>query len=163
MGAILNLRQRLLKAEGFAFDAIIEADYGDDMYSFSMDCRVDAEGNLKFEVKAPEAIRGISGRFDTSGGKMIFDEQVLAFPVLADGEITPVSAPWVLSRTLLGGYIHSVGKEQNGYHAIINESYEEKALQLDVWFDSSKKPIRAEILWEGRRILTITIENFEIL
>ena len=163
LGPVLNFRQRLLEARSYQYDATVTADYGDEIYTFALSCLVDSIGNLKFEVKVPESISGIAGTFDASGGKLIFDKQVLAFPVLADGEVSPVSAPWILNKTLEGGYIHSVAKEQNFHHAIIHESYEDNALQLHVWFDLSEKPVRAEILWGGRSILSIIIENFVIL
>ena len=45
----------------------------------------------------------------------------------------------------------------------INDSYEEDALTLDIWLDSQNNPVRAEILYDGRRILTLNIQNFQIL
>ena len=31
----------------------------------------------------------------------------------------------------------------------------------DIWIDENDNPIRAEILYDGRRILTLTIKNFQ--
>ena len=45
----------------------------------------------------------------------------------------------------------------------IHDSYEEDALMLDIWLDGNNLPARAEILWDGRRILTVEVENFEYL
>ena len=45
----------------------------------------------------------------------------------------------------------------------IDDSYEEDALTLDIWLNGQDIPIRAEILYDGRRILTLEIENFQIM
>ena len=45
----------------------------------------------------------------------------------------------------------------------IDESYEDNALTMDVWLDAGDNPVRAELLYDGRRILTLIIENFQIV
>ena len=48
-------------------------------------------------------------------------------------------------------------------HAIIYDSYEEQALRLDFWLDSLNEPTHCEILWEGKRVLSVDVEKFEVL
>jgi hypothetical protein len=45
----------------------------------------------------------------------------------------------------------------------IDDSYGEDALHLDIWLDENDLPKRGEILWKGRRILSLDIENFVFL
>ena len=159
----LSLRNRLLKCESFSFVADICADYGDVLQSFSILCQCDNKGSVTFTVQKPETIAGINGTMDGSGGKLTFDDQVLMFSPLADGQISPVSAPWVLVKSLLGGYIRSGGDTADGYRICIDDSYAEDALKLDIWLNEQYEPSRAEILWQGRRILSLDIYNFIIL
>lgn len=144
------------------FDADITADYGDQSYTFAMNCQVDTQGSLTFTVTAPETISGISGTVSGTGGKLTFDDTALAFELMADGQLTPVSAPWVLVKTLRGGYLTSCNLEGELLRIAIDDSYEEDSLHLDIWLDENDTPKNAEIYWQGRRLMTITVSNFEM-
>ena len=96
----MALRAKLLASQGVRFDAEITADYGDSTYTFSMTCSSDNQGNVSFAVVQPESIAGISGTVSAEGGKLTFDDKILAFDILADGLISPVSGPWVMMETL---------------------------------------------------------------
>lgn len=157
------LRSKLQAAEGCTFDASVTADYGDQTYTFAMGCRVDAHGNLYFAVQEPESIAGIAGVIDVNGGKLTFDDHMLAFPMLADGQVTPVSAPWLLYKTLTGGYFQTAVQEGELLHLQIHDSYADHALLLDIWLGDADLPVRAEVLYQNRRILTLDVENFQIL
>lgn len=163
MDKAISLRQRILNAGGISFDATVTADYGDILQSFSLRCLVDESGKLTFEVLSPESISGITGTMSAEGGSLTFDSQVLAFDPLAEGQVAPVTAPWLLVHTLRGGYIRACGEESGGTRLTIDDSYEEDTLQIDIWLDEKDAPKEAEILWHGRRILSLVIENFDLL
>ena len=97
---------------------------------------------------------------EAAGGKLTFDGQALSFALLADEQVTPVSAPWLLIRTLRSGYLTSCGEEGGTVRVAIDDSYEEDALHLDIWLDENDSPQRGEILWQGRRILSVSVTNF---
>lgn len=158
----MALRSKLLAASGCSFDAVITADYGDKTYTFSVTCQTDAKGNVTFAVTAPETIAGISGAISDEGGKLTFDDAALGFELLADGQVTPVSAPWLLIKTLRGGYVTSCGMDGQQVRLSIDDSYEKDALHLDIWLDDQDIPRRAEILFRDRRILSLQIDNFNI-
>ena len=82
----LALREKMLHS-GCSFSAEITADYGDRTFSFQMVCNADVEGNLTFAVQKPESISGITGTVSATGGKLTFENTVLAFSMMADGEI----------------------------------------------------------------------------
>lgn len=63
----LDLRSELLKASECRFSCEITADYSDKVYTFSMDCQCDSQGNLTFAVTAPETITGITGKVSDAG------------------------------------------------------------------------------------------------
>lgn len=159
MDRALAVRQKLQQSS-CSFETEVTADYGDTVYAFGMQCRADTSGNLEFTVTEPETIAGITGTVDSTGGNLTFDETVLAFELLADGQITPVSAPWILIRTLRGGYIHAAAQTDTGTELIIHDSYEEDSLQLDIWLDENDLPVEVEILWQGKRIVSLTVKNF---
>ena len=160
LDSAMKLREKLLNGNGCEFQAIITADYGDKLYSFSVACKADTAGRVDFTVLKPESIQGISGYISADGGNLTFDDEVLSFAMIADGQITPVSAPWLFIRTLQGGYIKGCATTEEGMHLQIDDSYLEDAMQVDVFTDSSIIPTRTEFLWRGRRILSMDIECF---
>ena len=164
MQKALTLREQLLKSEGCSYNAEISADFGDKVYSFTLSCSGKKDGNVIFSVVSPESISGISGVLSADGGKITFDEdRALAFPMLAEGELTPISAGWILYETLRSGYITSCGTDADGIRVTLNDTYEDEALQVDVWLNGEDLPEKAEIFWEGRLVLSMKITNFQIL
>lgn len=156
------IRDRLLSAEGCSFVADISADYGDKIYSFTMNCTFDAMGNMNFNVQQPVSISGVTGQIRDADGFLTFDDKLLAFELLADDQITPVSAPWIVVKTIRSGYINACAQRDGIVHVTFDDSYEENALQVDVWFQD-QNVTAAELLWCGRRIMTISVKSFTYL
>lgn len=163
MERAMTLRGQLQKSTGCSFESVITADYGDKIYTFTMECQTDQSGSLTFTVTEPESISGITGTISEEGGKLTFDDVALAFELLADDQVTPVSAPWILIHTLRAGYLTSCGEENGVLRLSIDDSYEDDALHLDIWLDESDAPARGEILWDGHRILSVDVRNFKYL
>lgn len=159
----VSLRESVLAADGCSFHARITADYGDKLYIFGMQCRFDATGNLTFTVTEPDSIAGISGMIHDDRGKLTFDDQVLAFPLIADEQFSPVSAPWVFMKALRSGFIHSSAQIEGHTQICIDDSYHDDAMQVDIFLSASDLPRQAEILWKNRRILSLEITGFEFL
>ena len=156
----MDLRAKLLSADGYSFDTEITADFGDKVYTFAMNCQADNGGNVTFTVTFPQTIAGISGEIDSNGGKLTFDDVALTFDLLANGRFSPVSAPWVLMKTLRSGYLTSAGMDGDCLQMTIHDSYEEDALRLDIWLGKDDLPRTADVLHEGRRILSLDIKDF---
>lgn len=159
----LKLRDKLLDAQGCSFSADISADYGDSVQEFSMDCQGDSRGDISFTVTAPQTIAGITGTVADSGGKLTFDDTALSFPLLADGQVTPVSSPWIFLKTLRSGYMLFAGMEGELLRLSIDDSYADDALRLDIWVDTQDQPVRAEVVCDGRKILSMEIKSFVLL
>ena len=157
----LAMRQRLQGA-ACTFECTVTADYGEKIHVFSMRCAAELSGDMTFEVVSPESISGITGVVSHNKGKLTFDDKALAFELLADGQFSPVSAPWILIRTLRGGYLTSCTETDYGMLLCIDDSYDSDPLRLDVRMDKDGNPVSAEILWQGRRILSMEIENFQL-
>ena len=104
----MAFRDSLLSGKGCSFEASITADYGDELYVFTMDCKGDNLGNVEFRVIAPETISGITGTISEAGGALTFDDTALHFDLMAEDTLSPVSARWIFLKTLRSGYIGSV-------------------------------------------------------
>ena len=92
----------------------------------------------------------------------MFEDTALYIPMLCDGQLTPVAAPWVFMKTLRGGYLTSAGMEEELLRLTVNDSYEEGALQADIWVDASDRPVLCELLYEGRKILSLNVTDFRL-
>ena len=128
-----------------------------------MDCITDSSGDVRFSITKPDSISGICGTLSAEGGKLLFDETALSFDLLAEEQLTPVSAPLILIGTLRKGYITSACSEDGQIRLSINDSYKENPLRLDIWLDTDHLPEHADILFEGRRILSLHVRKFSIL
>ena len=159
MEAALELRSRCLAAKQVQFRAQISADYIDRIEFFSLECIHNADGTMSFRVLGPVDIEGIGGTVSGTEGTVEFDDTVLAFPLLAEGRLSPLSGPWVLMKAICTGNILAAGQEGELVHLTIDDSYADKALTVDLWLDGGMV-CEAEIAWEGLRYLTMTVEEF---
>lgn len=159
----MELRSSLLAAQGCSFEAVVTADYSDKTYTFTVAYTSDSQENVTFKVLEPETIAGITGKLSAEGGKLTFDDKALAFELLADGQVTPVSAGYLLVKTLRSGYVRSCGKAGDEIQVLIDDSYEENALNLDIRLGQENVPVSAEILYKDRRFLSLEVKNFQLL
>ena len=90
---------------------------------------------------------------------MEFDDTVLAFPLMAEGRLSPLSGPWVLMKAIRSGCILAAGREGDMIHVTIDDSYDDHALTVDLWLEEGDLE-EAEIAWEGRRCLSMTFDDF---
>ena len=128
----MDLRKRILEAQECRFQSAVTADYGENIYTFQMDCVVDSNRTLEFTITDPQTIAGITGRITDSEASLIYEDKILAFPMLAEGVLTPVSAPWIFINTLRSGYITGCGEEKDGLCLYIDDSYEDNPLHLQI-------------------------------
>ena len=163
MEQALKLRQKIIIADGCTFTAVVTADYIDQVHIFTLACKANNAGDVTFEVLEPETISGITGTIFSDGGKLTFDNTVLAFEHLVDGQFSPVCASWVLIRALRGGYLSACGRDGNYTKVLVDDSYQDDAMHLEIWLDKENLPVRAEILWKGRRILSLEVKDFKFL
>lgn len=160
---IMSLRESILSSNGVSFCAIITADYEDVLYTFELECLEDQQGNLSFTVKEPNSISGITGLISNNQYALTFDDKVLAFPPLADDQLTPVIAPYLFMKGVRSGYISACASEDDGYSIVIDDTFQETPMQLIVSMSGNGIPFYAEIIYANLRILSLDIENFTIL
>lgn len=155
----MALRQRMNDSNGCAFTAEVRVYMGKEEYVFSMDCECGNSDAVTFIVTAPESLSGITGELSSGSGSLTFDGQALAFPMLAQGTLSPISSVWVLLHALRGGYLTDEGKDS----LTIEETYQGVPLRLSVALDSEDTPTFAEIFQDGARILSLALTNFRFL
>ena len=158
--AAIALRQRVLQAESVRFEAEVTADYGDTLSVFTLDCQGSSQGDVTFQVLAPESIEEITGTVKAGKGALTFDGTALSFPLLADGQLSPVSAPWLFLRVLRGGNLLSQGAEGELTRVTFRDGFREEDLLADVWLSGDSDPVRCEFLHKGHKILSITLRSF---
>lgn len=163
MGQVLKLRSSISQCEECTFQTDVTADYGDSTYSFGMNCVLNEDGIMNLTVTNPETISGISVRIDKETGKFVFDDKMLVFEMIADGHISPVGAPFLLIKALRSGYISTCGKNGDRTVVQIDDSFANTQYVAQVYLDSSFHPDYAEIIWDGKRILSLDINEFVIL
>ena len=157
----LIIREQMTTGDGCAFSASVTADYGDRMYSFTMDCTAQADGTINFTITEPESISGIKGSISQSGGKLLFDDTVLLFESLTSNQITPAIGPYLMVKAIQGGYIRSVCTQKDSIELTIDDSFRSQAFQALITLSVDHVLQGGEIFFNNRRILSIQVENFE--
>lgn len=161
MEEALAFRSKLLGADSVSFEAEISADYIDRIEEFDLACETDSAGTLTFRVTEPEEIAGITGTVAGEEGTLTFDDTVLAFPMLDDDRLSPVSGPWVMMKALRSGYITAVVREGEKLRITVDDSYADDALTLEIWIEGDEVDA-CEIGWKGRRQMSMDIGEFHI-
>lgn len=157
------LRERILQCDTCEFDGEITVDYGDEVYAFTLHCYMTNDGDVNFSVVSPEVISGIKGVITSESGTITFDDTVLAFEMIVDELVTPIAAPWIMLHALRGGYIQCSSSVDHGFYLQINDSYRGTAVKNEIWLNEAYIPTRCEMLWNGRRLLSMNITNFTIV
>lgn len=163
MDGVFMLRNELESCQKCSFSAKIAADYGSSIYEFVMHCSYERNGNMSWELTEPQTIAGIKGYIQNGSGQLTFDEEIVAFEMLADEQITPAASPWLLLEAIRGGYIRSCGEAGGKTRIQIDDSFANVQFYVDVWLDADNVPVRGEIVWQGRRIMSIDINEFIIV
>lgn len=155
----LDLRTALLEHGGCRFRAVIGADFGERVYSFTVDCCYSTEGTAKLTVLRPEELSGIAATVAADGVTVEFDGAALDFGPMAKGHISPIRACQVLGRSWTGGYIDSGGADGELERVTYLDGYGEAALTVDTWLDDGL-PVYGEIAYENTRCLTVQLTDF---
>ena len=143
----LTFRTALLQSGGCSFTAAITADYGESAASLT----------------EPESIAGIQAQVKDTAASVSYDGMQLGLGSLANGNLAPLAAPYVLGQCWAGEYIDATGTEDGLLRTTYRMGYEEKELVVDTWFSQEPlAPVRAELSFEGRMVLRADISAFSM-
>ena len=157
----IDFRTALMEAEGCRFTADVTADYGDKVYVFSLQSET-VDGETTLQVLSPESIAGIRATISADGAELEFDSVALEFGKLANGYVSPVSAPWLLEQCWQGAYIAYAGADEEHERVTYLQGYQEEELSVDTWF-LDQTPVYAEVVWNDVRCLQIEIKDFQLI
>lgn len=160
---VVALRTDLQNKDGYSFNTNVTVDYGDTFTTFDLSCQCDNQQNMDITVVKPDTISGITCRISGGKGKLTFDETAVAFEMLADNQITPVSAPWLTIKALRSGYISATSAEDDGILVRLDDSLSGTTYSVDIWLEENNLPKYAEIIWQGKRIVSMSISEFKFL
>ena len=159
MEEALALRSRCLASSCVRFQTEVRADYITGYEEFTLDCETGSDGTVSFCVRSPAEITDISGTVSQDAGTVEFDGAVLAYPLMAQGRLSPLSGPWVVMKAIRSGCILAAGQEGELTRVTIDDSYGANALTVDLWLEDGQVT-QAEVAWEGLRCLTMTFDDF---
>lgn len=150
-----------IQASGCSFLGHITADYGTEVYTFTLDCSADESGTLTFRVTEPESLTGLSGKVEN--GNLTFDGVALGFDLLAEDRLSPAAAPATILQSWRTGYITACGREEDKLRLTVDTALEANPLTAETWLNiENKVPIYAEICYNGQRILSMEISEFRL-
>ena len=156
----LDFRTALMEQGGCSFTAQITADYGSRVYSFTVDC-VNEKDRTQIQVLEPESIADIRATVSADGTKLAFDGAELDFGKLANGHVSPITAPWLIHHCWIGEYIAWSGNDGDLERVTYLSGYDEEELTVDTWF-SDGIPIRSEVVYDGVRCLVLELSDFQM-
>ena len=157
----LDFRTGLLTSGSCSFTADIRADFGEKFYDFTLAADYTQE-ETRLTVQAPDVISGISAVVTKDGAKLEFDDMELDFGKMANGNVSPVSVPWLLCQCWVGEYISSAGADGDYYRVTYLRGYEDEEVTVDTWFDAEGHPVRAEVTYGGVRCVSANIKDFQM-
>ena len=94
---------------------------------------------------------------------MEFDGMALDFGTMADGTVSPVSAPIRLCQCWAQEYISAAGMEEENLRVTYEQGYDSETLTADTWFSPENGvPIFAQICYNDQIILKMTLTDFSM-
>ena len=160
MQSAIDFRTTLMQNGGCSFMARVNADYGERVYEFTMQCQYFADREAHLTIIEPEMISGITAVVRQDGATVEFHDIELDFGTMANGRIAPMTLPWLLGKAWSSEYIQSAGKDGDGSLVTYLMGYADEELVVETWFGPEMVPLRCEISHGGVRYLTVTVSEF---
>lgn len=159
----LDFRTQLMNAGGCSFTAAISADFGERVYDFTLDCSYTMEDGVSVSVLEPESIAGIAATVSGDGAVLEYEGVSLTLGQMAQGNVEPLAAPWLLGQCWTQEYIAYAGADEDYERITYLRGYDDKELTVDTWLDPTGCPVYAEVVFDGVRCLTIEIQDFQLM
>ena len=154
----LRFRTALLESGGCTFSCDVTADYGSEVYEFSLDCAW-MDGKATLTVTKPDTVSGITAQVADDGAAILFDGVRLEYGTLANGHVAPLAVPWLFGSAWESDYISSAGEEDGCCRMTVLKGYNDAELTVDTWLDDGI-PVCGEVSCGGTRVLAVTFRNF---
>ena len=131
--------------------------------SFTLDCVFSPETGASVTVTEPESIAGIQAQVKDTAASVSYDGMQLGLGSLADGNLAPLAAPYVLGQCWAGSTSTRPARRTAFCARPIGWATRKRELVVDTWFSQEPlAPVRAEISFEGRMVLRTDISAFSM-
>ena len=162
----LTIRGEYLEAAVCTARLNVTADYGQRVYTYSVDVTVAGEDTV-LTVAAPEEVAGVTARLSGADSRLEYDGTVLETGPL-DGEgLTPLGAVPALLESARSGFMDSCTTQLLGERDTLRVACRDPEVpagqgrETTLWFDSQTHAlVRGEIAVDGYRVILCEFEQF---
>lgn len=164
----LAIRTEYLAADGCTAKLDVTADYGQRVYTYTVDVSVTG-GESALTVIAPEELAGITARLTDGESQLEYDGAVLETGPLSGDALTPLSAVPALLEYARSGFMDSCAAEQLGERETLRvlcrdpECFPGQGQEVTLWFDlASHELVQGEVSVDGYRVILCKFESFTL-
>ncbi len=154
-----TLREAVTAAQSIRFRAAMTADYGDSVSEYTMSVAYDGQ-QTTVELLSPELLAGVKATALRGETGISYDGVILGAGPLDREGLTPVSAIPAMLEAMASGYVELLWWDGDAMAARL---YVGENSVLTLWMDSAGPvPTAAEIAADGRTVVTLRLEGWEI-
>ncbi len=164
----LAIRGEYLVAKGCSARLNVTADYGQRVYTYTVDVTSTAE-DLVLSVVKPEEVAGVTAHLVGGDSRLEYDGAVLETGPLALDGLTPLDAVPALLETARSGFMDNCAAELLGERETLRVAYRDPDIparqgrQTNLWFDAQTHAmLQGEILMDGYRVILCEFEQFAL-
>ncbi len=145
-------------AESICFTASLRAEYSDKTAIFKLGYTQNEDG-VRVTVLEPEIISGISAHVSDDSARLEYDGAILDIGTLSQSGLCPMSALPITVMAMKNAYVDSVWTEDGMTAARLIPSDD---TEIILWLDDELTPCNAEIGCDGKTVVFIEFEGWEM-
>jgi hypothetical protein len=155
-----EIKDSFAGASGIEATAELTADYGDDVFVFTL--KYDGTADMgTVEILRPDSVAGIRARVEFPECYLEYDGASVEAGALTGDGLSPVQALPVLLGQWTDGYTELASLERlNGIDALALETRITDSAEQKTWFDTlTLLPMRSEIYDDGRMVISCDMDS----
>lgn len=157
----VSFRTELCGAGECGYMLELKADYEDYTREFTLACRSTVAGDTSLVVISPQHAEGIKATVSGDNADVSYGDTVLAVEDFATRRISPMAAPYLLTRAWSEGYIAESGADGDWEQVTYQLGYGNQQLTVITWF-AGKTPVLAEISDGKNTLVSCQISEFTL-
>lgn len=107
----VSFRTALCGAGGCSFQLALKADYEEYTREFTLVCQSQVAGETSLTVQSPQNAEGITATVSGDSADVSYGDTVLAVENFETRRISPMAAPFLLTKAWSEGYISACGQD----------------------------------------------------
>lgn len=164
-----QIRTQFLGVDSCAGTAEVTADYGQRVYTFTLDFTWQREGETALTLTAPQDLAGLTARVEQDQARLEFDGVILDTGELTGEGLTPLELVPSLMGWVQTGFMSQCVYEDLGEAPALRVGFRDPEVQAGagaectVWFSREDHSIlRAELFWNGELVLSGEFSNITL-